>query len=323
MMGGVEFVKLDKLSLSPITIIRNICMIRKIIKKREIDIVHCHHRMAGVYMKFYRSLYKIPVVYTLHSSDIPSDFFHRSMTYPGDMAMGVSSEASLFMEEKLRIPKSKIVTIYNGVDCAELNALTQDEKKLLRIRWKIPDDKVILALHSRIDEVKNHMLVVKAVAESSKDVKDRVVFLCSGVMEGNYYQEIKTAIKNYGIENNFRFVGWSSTREILGVADMLILPSIKEGFGLTVAEAFLMKKPVARTRTAGFDDQKFCIPIRHDDTADLKKILDKIAKDGMGNFTENIEEAYQYAKENFTVEAMTEKTTSLYKNVIRKASRLL
>lgn len=108
MKGGIEFVKLNKLSFSPISVIKNICIIRKVIKKR--DIVHCHHRMAGVYMKFYQIIYRIPVVYTLHLAEIPSYFFHRIMTYIGITAIGVSSEASAFMAEKLRIPKKKIVT---------------------------------------------------------------------------------------------------------------------------------------------------------------------------------------------------------------------
>lgn len=63
-----------------------------------------------------------------------------------------------------------------------------------------------------------------------------MVFLCSGIKEGNYYQEVKSAIKNYGIENIV-----------------------------------------------------------------------------------NVDEAYQYVKENFTVEAMTERVTLLYKKVLGKA----
>lgn len=163
--GGAEFVKLNKLSLSPVAILKNICFMRKLIKKKHIDIVHCHHRMAGLYMKFYRIFYKIPVIYTLHLADIPSDFWHRIMTYSGDMSIGVSSEVTAFMIEKLKIHKKKVVTIYNGVNCEELKYLDRREKDLLRKKWRIPDDKIILALHSRIEKVKNHMLVVNAVAE--------------------------------------------------------------------------------------------------------------------------------------------------------------
>lgn len=316
--GGVEFVKINRLSLSPITIIKSIRMIRKIIKKKKIDIVHCHHRMAGLYMKFYRFFHKIPVVYTLHLADIPSDFIHRLMTDTGDMAIGVSSEVSRFMIEKLGIQKEKVVTIYNGVDCDELGELSQEEKERLRRKWEIPEDKIILALHSRIEEVKNHMLVVKTAAELSDKTKEKLLFLCSGSREGSYYKKMKTAIKNYGLEDEFRFVGWSKTREILGTADLLILPSTKEGFPLSVVEAFLMKRPVVSTRTAGFDDQSFCIPIRHDNTIDLKNILNQIAEDGIDKVYENVEEAYQYAKENFTVEAMTRKTVLLYETVAGK-----
>ena len=151
-----------------------------------------------------------------------------------------------------------------------------------------------------------------------QEEREKLLFLVSGTKKGGYYQRVVDTVSEYGLENQFRFVGWSETREILGVADALVLPSIMEGFPLSVPEAFLMKIPVIRTRTAGFEDQKYCIPIDMNDPEDLAGILRRIAAGDWTELRENVETAYQYAVENFTAEVMTRKTLEVYEQAIRE-----
>ena len=147
--------------------------------------------------------------------------------------------------------------------------------------------------------------------------QEKLLFLVSGAKKGEYYQRVAETVRKYGLEKRFRFVGWSQTREILGVADALVLPSTMEGFPLSVAEAFLMKVPVIRTRTGGFDDQKYCIPIDMDDPEDLAGILRRIAAGDWDELRKNVETAYAYAMENFTAEAMTSRTLEVYEQAIQ------
>ncbi|MCC8150583.1 MAG: glycosyltransferase family 4 protein [Lachnospiraceae bacterium] len=94
---------------------KNLITLRNIITRKKIDIVHCHHRMAALYMKIYNMFWDVPMVYTLHLAPVPCDLFHRSLTYVGDMGIGVSTEVVNFMREKLQIPKEKTTVILNGV----------------------------------------------------------------------------------------------------------------------------------------------------------------------------------------------------------------
>jgi glycosyltransferase involved in cell wall biosynthesis len=93
---GGDFYLIPTPSVNPKVMISDIRKIRKIIVDNKIDVVHCHHRMAAVYMRLYRLFWKIPVVYTLHLADIPYDFIHRKMTFSGDAAIGVSTDVSRF-----------------------------------------------------------------------------------------------------------------------------------------------------------------------------------------------------------------------------------
>lgn len=100
---------------NPIQAIRNLIQIHRLVEENNIDVVHCHHRTAALYMKFYRFIWKTPVVYTLHIAPVPHDFIHRIFTYAGDKAIGVSSECVDFMRDFLKIPQEKCIVIPNGI----------------------------------------------------------------------------------------------------------------------------------------------------------------------------------------------------------------
>ena len=310
------FVQIPIPSLNPFVLLKDIKKIHKIISKEKINVVHCHHRMAALYMRLYRVFWKIPVVYTLHLANIPSDFLHRTMTFSGDRAIGVSTEASSFIVDKLGIPQSKVVTILNGVDEKKLIPLSLQEKTELREKWNLPDGTIVLAMHCRIDEVKNHMVVVEALKHLPDSIRNNFVVVCSGSKEGTYYHNLVEEIHEYQLDSLFRFVGWSETRKVLGIADFLVLPSRNEGFALSVCEAFLLKVPVMRTCTAGFSDQKYCYPIDSDDTAPIETILSDIAINGLSGYKKQISEAYDFAISNLTVHKMTEKTLEVYMSVL-------
>ncbi len=319
-IGNLQFVLLNNLSLKPVAIRKNIRILRHIILENRIEVVHCHHRMAALYMRIYNAFYHIPVVYTLHLAGIPSDFLHKKMTFVGDKAIGVSTSVSEFMIDKLDVPSEKVVTILNGVDNKKLFPLSEEERIELGTKYfvggSIQQDRIVIAMHSRIAEIKNHMLMVEAMHMLPKEIREKFIVLCSGECVGEYYNDVKKKIESLGLENTFRFLGWTKNRDILGMADVLILPSKEEGFPLSVVEAFFMKVLVVRTRTGGFDDQKYCIPISKKNPEDIVKVLTDIYDNGIEMHRERIEKAYKYAMEELTIEKMTEKTMEIYKEVL-------
>ncbi len=201
-----------------------------------------------------------------------------------------------------------------------LSPLNVEEKKILRKKWNVPEDSIVFSLHSRIDEVKNHLLIVEAVKRLGKEERKRMIILCSGAKTGEYYKKVIKTINDYKLKECFRFVGWTDTRAVLGISDFLICPSRNEGFLLTSVEAFFMKIPVFRTETAGFNDQKYCFPISMDDPEVTAEIMRDIYQNGIEKYYQNVEKAYLYAVENFTVKVMTEKTVQIYKGVVSQKS---
>lgn len=309
----VNFVKLPVDSNSPIQIIKVIKKLHKLIKEQNIDIVHAHHRKAALIMKIYNIFHKMPFVYTLHSSNVPSDFLHRKLTFVGDRAIAISGDVQDFLVKTIKINPKKIAQIANGVE--KIEGLTAPEVASKKNEWGIPQDKIVLTMHSRIDPVKNHEVLIDAVASLSEPVKEKVIVVFSGEKSGNYYNSIVQKINDLKINDKFIFVGWQKTANVLGVTDFLFLPSFKEGFSLSVVEAFMLKVPVARTVTGGFYEQKFCLPIDVSDPKPIIEIIENLVENGKEYYADRTESAYNLAMSDFTIETMVRKIVDLYEEV--------
>ena len=312
-------IPVNKHSKNPIHYLNNIKAICRCIRDNKIDIVHCHHRMAALYMKICSILVGVPFVYTLHSVNIPCDFRHRIVTFVGKAAIAVSTDAYEFLTKKLKVPYKKACKVYSGVDESKLLPLSDNEQKNLKALWNIDEEKIIVAIHSRIAAIKNHILVAEALNKLPPQQREKIVVVCSGDTNSLYYKKLVAKIAEYNLQHNFRFVGWCDSRDILGIADIMIAPSFKEGFPLNVVEAFLMKVPVARSKTGGYEDQKFCFPISERNCGDVVKILEDFCNGEAEKYRANTEIAYKYAKENFTLEKMTVSTVEIYKKVCEKS----
>lgn len=312
----VKFIKLYTKLKNPVSVVKSIFELHSIIKENQIDIVHCHHRVASVYMFLYNLIFKIPYVYSLHTLNIPKDFFHRKATFVGKKAIAVSTDVKNYLVNDLKISSEKVVTVLNGVDESVLFPMQEIEINQVKNEWAISKDKIIIAMHSRIDSIKNHRLVVEAVNLLEDYEKEKIQIVCSGEPKGSYYNEIIELIKHYNLQNYFSFIGWVNTRKILGIADYLFLPSFKEGFPLSVVEAAFMKVPVVRTKTAGYEDMKYSVPISATDPEDMVKVIRNIVNKNVLEYQNLTQAAYDFAKASLTATKMAENTLNVYKEVL-------
>lgn len=313
----VRFQKIELRSKNPVTIWKSLNQIHDLITKNQIEIVHCHHRMAGLFMAWYNLRWKIPYIWTLHLAPIPCDSIHRMMTSYGDKTIAISYEVGEFLKDGLKVPEKDIAYVLNGVDESQLDPVTAEERSKAREAMRIPADKVVIALHSRIASVKNHEAVVEAVGMLTPKERGQVLIICSGEKSGEYYEKIKGLIDQYQIGDCFRFCGWITAREILSCADVLMLPSLKEGFGLNCIEAMFMRIPVLRTKTGGYWDMRDCCIGMEDPSA--QTVLKHIRKvlSGEDFCPEMINRAEAFVREQCTVKAMAENTISVYKAVLK------
>lgn len=315
--GGVLFKQVELRSKNPITILKSLKKINQIIVENHIEIVHCHHRMAALFMHWYNIRWNIPYVYTLHASSIPHDLIHRMLTYYGNRAIAISHNVGNFLNENLNVPKEKISFVLNGVDDTLLKPVTIQEKKTLRVKFGISEDSVVIALHSRIEEVKNHLAVVEALQLLAEKDRSRLTLLCSGETNSSYFLQVQETIKNNHLEDYFVFCGWTSTHDVLGSADALLLPSKSEGFPLSCIEAFFMNIPVTRSQTGGYEEMKdYVVALENVSPETLAKHIHRIIE-GTEYENDQVERAKDFVEKTCTIKAMTCNTVAVYQEALK------
>ena len=128
----------------------------------------------------------------------------------------------------------RVYKLNNGLD---LNAYHYDveKRKMIRAKYDIPKEAIILGHVGRFAKQKNHMFLIQVFASYIKKHPDAYLML---IGDGDLRAEIERQVANVGLTDNIIFVG--QTDEIaayLSAMDVFAFPSLYEGMPNTVIEA--------------------------------------------------------------------------------------
>jgi glycosyltransferase involved in cell wall biosynthesis len=142
------------------------------------------------------------------------------------------------------------------------------------------------------------------------------VFVVAG--EGPHEGEVRARVRAEGLEGRVKVLGHVDPLGVYQAADVLLLPSEREGFSLVCAEAMSCGVPVLRTRTAGTTETVVegvtGRSVEIDREAFLSAAGEMMTMDagmlrGMG------EAAAKHVRERLTFERQYEATVELYRRI--------
>jgi glycosyltransferase involved in cell wall biosynthesis len=253
----------------------------------------------------------VPFVWSNHSVNIPSRFPYRLFTFPGKAAIAVSSDSHAFLSHGLRIPEKKIHIIHNGIDLTQYTPLTSEEQDRLRARLGVPPHHRVICQVSRLSPAKGQRDLLRAFADLP-DARSTTTLILTGKEEGHFRRELLKLAEDLRISGNVIFAGYCVPREILGIADLFVLPSYVEGFPIACVEAMAMRVPVIRTTTGGWSDMKdCCIGVLPGDIDELRRRMEDV----VGNrptMHAMIERAHTFVSRKCSVTAMCREIEHVY-----------
>ena len=226
----------------------------------ELDLLHVHYAIPhSVSAMLARQMLaargrRLPFVTTLHGTDITLVGLDRSYLpitrYSIQESDGVTS-ISQYLKEKTLVDfgiTRDIAVVPNFVNCDQY-APIRDETLRREARMRlVGSDEAILIHLSNFRPVKRVIDVVKVFAQVTKAMPAHLVL----VGDGPDRSAAEWLVHELGIQGRVHFLGKQDrVNELLPLADLMLLPSQLESFGLAALEAMACKVPTIATRVGG------------------------------------------------------------------------
>ena len=160
--------------------------------------------------------------------------------------VAVSEDNRRRLIELYRVPAGKIRTIYNGFDPL---LLADGAPATLRPELGLSDDQPLILVLGRLSANKGQRYLIEA-APAILARFPGVHFVFAGNPEGR--ADLDQRIRDLGLESHFSMLGFrSDVVNLLKSSDLFVLPSLAEGFSLSLVEAMAAGVPVVATRVGG------------------------------------------------------------------------
>ena len=191
-----------------------------------------------------------------------------------DQVLSVSEALKREMVRRLDLPPGRVTVIPNGIE--EGRFFPQDQDRMRELLGLDREDRIVLCV-ARLAVIKGVDVLVRAFARVEGSEKRLVV-----VGDGEEMPHLKTLVEELGLSNRVRLAGSKSHEDIpawINAADLLVLPSINEGWPNVLMEAFACGKPVVASEVGGVpeivNDSALGILTRPGDAEDLARGIEE------------------------------------------------
>ncbi|OGW84162.1 MAG: hypothetical protein A2987_00410 [Omnitrophica bacterium RIFCSPLOWO2_01_FULL_45_10] len=227
-----------------------------LIKRNKIDILHTHLFHASVLGQFVaRFNNKVITVMTRHYSNVlylygtkSQRFLDRCSSSWARHVIAISAGVRKALVDLEGVRPGKITVIHNGV---EMPDDYPDKVNASRIRNEFfikEGEKVVGAIGS-LHPRKGHRYLIEAISKNNSNIKLMIVG------EGALKTELKRLSEELGIKDRVIFTGYRrDIDDLISSMDIVVHPSIEEGFGLAILEAMALGKIVVATDVGGIPE---------------------------------------------------------------------
>ncbi|MHC4779881.1 MAG: N-acetyl-alpha-D-glucosaminyl L-malate synthase BshA [Planctomycetota bacterium] len=296
----------------------------EVIETFELDLLHVHyaipHAISACLAREIIGRKDLPIVTTLHGTDITvvgkEPAYFRVVQFALRDSDAVTAVSHSLAEEtrKTFAHEGEVEVIHNFVDASRFRP---DSPCEFRDHFASPEEKILVHI-SNYRPVKNAPDVVKVFASVVKTIPARLVLVGDGPELG----AVRTTAKELGVLDGIRFQGETpEVARVLACADLFLLPSSKESFGLAALEAMAAGVPVVASRVGGVPEV-----VTHGESGMLVEVHDiesmaKAARELLGDSKRlgaMRESARRRAVEHFSPKEIIPRYEALYERLLAR-----
>lgn len=300
----------------------------------EIDVFHAHDWLvatAGIGLKH---VFRKPLLVTMHSTEIGRrDGLHTTtekmiheteawLTYEAWRVVCCSDYMMQHVKWAFGLPNDKLVMVSNGVNPHVYDGLEKQDLTAFRRTFALPEEKIVLYVGRLVYEKGIHILI-NAVPKVVEKVNAKFIIVGSGYMK----EQLSNIVKSMGLEHKVLFTGFVEEENLLKLqkcADVSVVPSLFEPFGIVALEAMAAKSPIVVSDTGGLseivDHDQTGIKAYPNNADSLAWGITKILLDE--NFRNRIREnAYKKILEKNDWNKIAQQTRHVYEGILGEYSK--
>ena len=295
----------------------------------RVDIIHAHDWLVANAAVGLKHIFRIPLATTIHSTEIGrrnglhTDYermIHQTENWLVHESWRVIC-CSHYMSDHVRwaygVSPSMLTTIPNGVDTSEYEG--QFDRAEFRRRFALPEEKIVLYVGRLVYE-KGVQTLINAMPRVLSRVDAKFVVVGDGGMKESLIRQV--ASMRLGHKALFMgFIDEDSLRKLYMVADVCVVPSLYEPFGITALEAMAAKAPLVASNTGGLSEI-----VEHDRTGTKVfggnpdsvawGIIRVLTDPGYADWIKT--NAYKKALEIYNWAEIAKQTKAFYENILKE-----
>ena len=260
----------------------------------DFDLVHGHDWLVAVAGDHLANRFRCPLVVTIHATEYgrhqgwvdkhPQSHIHgveRWMANRADRVITCSHYMRGHVADVYGLEESRVTVIPNGIDPLDLQPV--DDLDRLRAQFAAPEERLVV-LVGRLVYEKGFQLALEALPGLVEQLGD-VRFLVAG--SGTHEQELRRQAAELGLDAHGTFLGWIGDdvlHSLYRIADLCVVPSIYEPFGLVALEAMASGCPCIVADTGGLreivpEDERVGLRFNGGDAEHLAVMVERLLTD--------------------------------------------
>lgn len=240
-------------------IIKSYKIIKNLCRTNKYEAIHCHSPIGGALGRLAaretRKKNGTKVIYTAHGFHFfkgaplknwllyyPMEKFCAHFT---DVLITINKEDYNLAQKAMKAKRVEYVPGV-GIDLNKFGQVAVDKAEKRR-ELGIPDDVTLLLSVGELNGNKNHETVIRAIANLN------VYYVIAG--KGGLQGHLQSVIDELGLTERVKFLGYrADIAELHKMADIYVLPSIREGLNVSIMEAMASGLPIACGQIRGNTD---------------------------------------------------------------------
>lgn len=297
--------------------------IASICKSNQVDIIHCDQHTSTVIGVKAKRMAKVGRLFShVHGNNMCRSLSRKIFYWKNKKHIEQLVACSDFIKQNVLdtfpgYSSDQVMSIANGVDISKFNPdlFTASEVDGLRRELGISESNLLFLSICRLSPDKNLTLLLNAFAKCYQK-NQSIRLLIAG--DGRLKAQLSEQIDQLGLAGKIVLLGFrSDVKELLAAADVMIQPSRREGFSVSVLEAAAMAKPIIFSRTGGAEilegicDQFLVTPnVEEEISVAIEGIL-TLDKEELSRIGRSLREK---VKSGYTHEVMTARLDRLYQS---------